>query len=253
MVALSLETFGSVKVIHGANVDIFAGVVGVSVAGIRASLVDAFNIPSDAVSLVNGEEVSGDFKLRANDTLEFIRQRGRKGVGDQVWTDQEFCQFFKISPEDLQAWIAQGLKVKRCLDGSIRITETAVDEFNRGFVLPELQGNSHKSTKKTKPIKPRLAGILEELPEEVSTEDAAKILGQSKDTVLKYRESGLLEFRNAAPPDSTRPVFRFTLQSVLNLRKSYETNEPAPRFPKESPRRRVSPQARKYKHVKLED
>lgn len=52
---------------------------------------------------------------------------------------------------------------------------------------------------------PAIAGqsleeIMAELPKEVTTEEAATILGQSKDTVLKFREAGLLEFRNAAPP-----------------------------------------------------
>src|SRR5712691_11325685 len=36
-------------------------------------------------------------------------------------------------------------------------------------------------------------------PGEVSTKAAAKILGCSKDTVLKFKEAGLLEYRNLAP------------------------------------------------------
>jgi hypothetical protein len=123
---------GTVRVIHGANDDIF-NLVGVSVASVQLSLVHAFNIPADAAALVNGVQVFRHYQLRANDTVEFVLQKGRKGVGDHVWTDQEFCQFFKITTEDLQAWITQGLKVKRCLDGSIRITETTVDEFFRGL------------------------------------------------------------------------------------------------------------------------
>jgi hypothetical protein len=125
---------GFVKILHGANDGIF-GVVGATVASVRESLVDAFNIPVEAMPFVNGETVKGDFRLRANDTLEFVKRAGRKGVGEKVWNGEEFCLLFKITPEDLQAWIAQGLKVKRCLDGSIRITETAVDEFFRGRVI----------------------------------------------------------------------------------------------------------------------
>ena len=130
----SLALSGFVKIIHGANDGIF-NVVGASIANVQASLVDAFNIPAHAIAFVNGEQVRGDFRLQANSTLEFVKQAGRKGVGDQVWTEEEFCKFFKITPEDLQAWIAQGLKVRRCLDGSLRITETAVDEFFRGMVV----------------------------------------------------------------------------------------------------------------------
>jgi hypothetical protein len=223
---------GPVKIIHGANDGIF-NVGGASVASVRASLVDAFNIPGEALAFVNGEVVRHDFRVRGNDTLEFVKQWGVKGVGDQVWTEEEFCQFFKITPEDLRAWIAQGLTVKRCLDGSIRITETAMDEFNRGRVIE--------------------APLVSDLPREVSTEEAATILGLSKDTVLKLRAAGLLEFRNAAPPGSSRPVYRFLLESVVRLRTSYETDEPTPRLPKEPPRRRLRSGEKKYKHVKLDD
>ena len=218
---------GSVKIIHGANDDIF-NVAGVSVASVRASLRDAFNIPDEAVAFVNGESVPPAYRLQANDTLEFVKQWGRKGVGERVWTGEEFCQFFKISMEDLQAWIAQGLKVKRCLDGSIRITETSVDEFSRGKVLE--------------------APIVSDLPKEVSTEEAATILGLSKDTVLKLRAAGQLEFRNAAPPGSSRPVYRFLLESVVRLRTSYETDEPTPEMPRQPIRRAVKGK-RKYKYI----
>src|SRR5215472_5208034 len=75
---------------------------------------------------------------------------------------------------------------------------------------------------------------------EVRTPEAAKILGVSKDTVLKLREAGVLPFRNAAPPGSTRPVFRFPLDAVLKLRGGYHTEVPAPRGPKAPPRRRAA-------------
>ena len=127
----SLASSGFVKIIHGANDGIF-NVVGASVASVRASLVDAFNLPDDAIAFANGEQAKSDFRLRCNDTLEFMKRRGRKGVGDQVWTEEEFCTLFKITPEDLRAWIAQGLKVRRCLDGSLRITESDADDFIRG-------------------------------------------------------------------------------------------------------------------------
>jgi excisionase family DNA binding protein len=130
----SLASSGCIKIIHGANDGIF-NVVGASVASVQASLVDAFNIPAEAVAFVNGELVGDDLRLQANFTLEFVKQAGRKGVGDKVWTDEEFCIFFKITPEDLQAWIAQGLKVRRSLDGSLRITESDADDFFRGPVV----------------------------------------------------------------------------------------------------------------------
>lgn len=129
-----LASCGTVKVIHAANDGLFT-VAGASVASVRASLRDAFNLPDDAAIFVNSVPVLSDHCLQANETLEFVMPFGRKGVGERVWTADEFCQFFRITPEDLQAWIAQGLKIKHCLDGSLRITETAVDEFFRGRVI----------------------------------------------------------------------------------------------------------------------
>jgi hypothetical protein len=92
----------------------------------------------------------------------------------------------------------------------------------------------------------------QDLPEEVSTDEARRILRVTKDTVLKYRESGLLPYRNAAPPGSSRAVYRFPLASVLELRTSYTFAEPAAATPKESPRRRAKRQP-KYKHLNCGD
>jgi hypothetical protein len=89
------------------------------------------------------------------------------------------------------------------------------------------------------------------LPDEVGTGQAAKLLGVSKDTVLAYREKGLLPFRDLAPPGSSRPDYRYPLTAVLELRTRYEVAEPPPApAPKEPPRRREKG-ARKYKHLDL--
>jgi hypothetical protein len=69
-----------VRVIHGANDGLF-GVAGKTVASVRRSLRTAFNIPDDAVALVNGVQVDGDHRLRPG-TLEFVRLAGMKGGMD---------------------------------------------------------------------------------------------------------------------------------------------------------------------------
>jgi hypothetical protein len=80
-----------------------------------------------------------------------------------------------------------------------------------------------------------------DLPEEVGTGEAAAILNCSKHTVLQYLEEGLLEWRDAAPPSSTRPVYRITLRSVLDLRLGYQRGSPRPRAGESSrPRRRTA-------------
>jgi hypothetical protein len=69
------------------------------------------------------------------------------------------------------------------------------------------------------------------LPEEVTTQQAAAILGCCKHTVLQYLADGLLEWRDVAPPSSNRPVFRLTLRSVLELRLAYRRANPYPPRP----------------------
>jgi hypothetical protein len=96
-----------------------------------------------------------------------------------------------------------------------------------------------------------LAGL--DLPKEVSTLEAAAILACCKHTVLQYRLEGLLEWRDAAPPSSNRPVYRFTLRSVLELRLGYRRGEVRPpRPPEEGKRRRqaASTSAFKPKHLR---
>jgi len=70
-----------------------------------------------------------------------------------------------------------------------------------------------------------------DLPEEVTTQQAATILGCCKHTVLQYLADGLLEWRDVAPPSSNRPVFRLTLRSVLELRLAYRRDNPHPPRP----------------------
>jgi len=67
-----------VKVIHGANDGEF-DVAGYSLTRLRSSLVTAFNIPEDAIALVNGQRVTLDYIAQSRDVIEFIRERGEKG------------------------------------------------------------------------------------------------------------------------------------------------------------------------------
>jgi hypothetical protein len=87
---------------------------------------------------------------------------------------------------------------------------------------------------------------------EVGTAEAAKMLGVSKDTVLKLKAEGLLEYRNLAPPSSSRPIYAFRLSSIMALRNQYRRDEPVYPTRREAHRRRVKGQ-RKYKHLNLED
>jgi hypothetical protein len=132
--AAPVEPIRTVRVTHGAHDDFFQ-VAGRSVASVRKGLATSYSIPTEALPRIGGRVVSPAHVLAAGEELLFAVEKGHKGVGSQVWTDEEFCKFFKITREDLDAWIAQGLKAKRLLDGSLRITETAADEFFRGRVI----------------------------------------------------------------------------------------------------------------------
>lgn len=69
---------GAVKIIHGVNEGVFNGLEGVSVRRVYPDLVDAFNLPQDAIAFVNGVRVGPDYRLVSGDTLEFCKAYGCK-------------------------------------------------------------------------------------------------------------------------------------------------------------------------------
>jgi hypothetical protein len=115
--------------------------------------------------------------------------------------------------------------------------------------------NGQASPERDKEKAPAAAELAKrlDLPDEVTTTEAAEILGCCKHTILQYLVEGLLEWRNAAPPSSTRPVYRLTLRSVLELRLGYRRGNPYPPLPvKASQTRRRSARVSDYqpKHLR---
>lgn len=114
-----------VKVIHGANDGVF-DLAGCPVSGVRASLVDAFNIPEDAEEFVNGELVGSNYTLKQGDTLEFILRWGQKGGSPwgRDYPNNDPYDFYPTPP-----WATKALLVKEafgrdvwepaCGDGAI--------------------------------------------------------------------------------------------------------------------------------------
>lgn len=118
-----------VRVIHCSNeVHIQPGL---AVGTVQKRLKEVLNVRPDAIGLVNGKQATSDHRLVEGDNLEFVSQDGEKGVG-QVWTREEFCKLFKLTDDQLEDQIGKGLKVMRLGDGTIRVTESAVDDFLRG-------------------------------------------------------------------------------------------------------------------------
>lgn len=68
-----------VRVVHGANEKYFDSLEGKTVGNVRKSLRDAFNIPGDAVALIDGQEAKDDEILAGGATLEFFKESGVKG------------------------------------------------------------------------------------------------------------------------------------------------------------------------------
>lgn len=82
------------------------------------------------------------------------------------------------------------------------------------------------------------ASLSEPVPE-VSTSEAAKLLGVSRDVVLAYRAEGLLPYRNVSPPSSSRPSYRYPREAVMRLRNSYGTEATQEPVRREKSRRQV--------------
>lgn len=131
--AIQLET-RSVTVIHGPNDGIF-DLAGITVAVVQRTLMDAFNLRSNAIAFVNGEEVESKFKLSAGDRLEFIYRQGTKGLGDLL-TPEELMGKWHISPDEYQELQQLGLPTVPFNNGTVRHPEVAVDDWWKSIVTP---------------------------------------------------------------------------------------------------------------------
>ena len=69
---------------------------GKRVASVRRSLATLFSIPAHAEPWVAGSVVGADYRLRPGDSVEFLVRHGRKGVGQVVWTAEQFCRVARI-------------------------------------------------------------------------------------------------------------------------------------------------------------
>jgi hypothetical protein len=69
---------GKVSVVYGAN-DLELELAGQSVADVQAATSDVLNLDKNAEAYVNGQQVDGNYKLKAGDRLEFMKESGQKG------------------------------------------------------------------------------------------------------------------------------------------------------------------------------
>jgi hypothetical protein len=71
---------GVCRITHGPNDSCFPNLAGKTVASVRRSLATVFSIPTEADAFLGGSVVAGQFRLRAGDSVEFLKRRGRKGA-----------------------------------------------------------------------------------------------------------------------------------------------------------------------------
>lgn len=84
---------------------------------------------------------------------------------------------------------------------------------------------------------------------ELSRREAARFLGISLDTLVELHRSGCLLFRDASPPGSARPLYRYAVKDLEEfIQSGYRRESPEPaRAP-----RRPSSRPQKYDHLDLE-
>ena len=76
---------GDCRIAHGPNDSCFPNLVAKSVASIRRSLATVFSIPDDAEAFVGGSLVDGLYRLRAGDSVLFLR----RGWGPGALTERD--------------------------------------------------------------------------------------------------------------------------------------------------------------------
>ena len=64
------------RITHGPCDSCFPNLAGKSIASIRRSLATVFSISTEAEAFIGGSVVDGQYRLRAGDSLEFLKRQG---------------------------------------------------------------------------------------------------------------------------------------------------------------------------------
>jgi len=103
----------TVRVVHGVNDDTLP-LEGRTVGFVAENLRDVFNIPAEAVALLNGDPAITEDLLATGDLLEFVQRWGHKGCGSEYLAvadarrmvgDKGICELGAagINPENILA------------------------------------------------------------------------------------------------------------------------------------------------------
>jgi excisionase family DNA binding protein len=172
------------RIAHGPCDSYFENIVGNTVASIRRCLATVFSIPDDTEAFVGGSVVGPEYRLRAGDSLEFLKRWGRKGVGDLL-TPEQLIQRWHITEEQYQQLLKAGLPTIRFEDGTVRHPEPAVDDWLRsggGGRLKRLTLTDGHDSTEGPPAAKKWCNI----------EEAARLSGRSVTTIRRDIKGGTL-------------------------------------------------------------
>ena len=172
------------RITHGPHDSYFENIVGKSVASVWRSLATLFSIPREAEAFVGGSVVGPEYRLLAGDSLEFLRRRGRKAVGD-LFTAEQLMQRWRIDDHKYRQLLKAGLPTIRFEDGSVRHPEVAVDEWMLGLAEP-------RSKRLTRVGDQDVAEGLPAAKKWCNIEEAARLSGRSVTTIRRDIRAGTL-------------------------------------------------------------
>jgi hypothetical protein len=199
-----------VRVVHGVNEDQLL-LVGKSIAAIKRSLREVFNIPYFAEAFVDGVPVDADHVIRQCHVVEFVKRFGFKGATNEPAEETEANGLLAVYDEPLRRMSdqvkAKGLAADEAVE-AMRILVLQWCQHTFGSVaawdLPELQGTITHLSKLL-----RVAGEVQRCDStgvpgrKNSTSDIADFayLHRSGDKALTWKEI-LTKWKKGNPTDS---------------------------------------------------
>jgi hypothetical protein len=130
-----------VNIVFGAS-DLDMDLEGFTVAEVQHSCRDILNVSMDCDAYLNGHLVvdKDAVVLKDGDRLEFMQQKGQKGVG-KVWHgDNELMKYFGIDENTLQQWRQDGLPHISVQNGERRYIEDTLDPWFAKNTQPNADG-----------------------------------------------------------------------------------------------------------------
>ena len=102
------------RITYGPCDSCFENLAGKTVASVRRSLATVFSIPDDAEAFVGGSVVRPEYRLRAGDSLEFLKRWGRKGADALPVSDGGRLLTVKEAAAELYCSISFVYKLMQC-------------------------------------------------------------------------------------------------------------------------------------------